>query len=779
MATPPWNSRRSGVIGDAAAMANANDVNQFLGTHAQQLFYAAVGILLPGGTGGVGTGLGQINLLNLDIDQPFVLANPATSVGRVLVPLLAVGNGADLLLSVCQDNAGVPGTLINQTRVPAAFTTTLGAPEGLDNAGPLATAQGNTLLFKGWQTIPWSPPATSPTGGLNTAQMVQSGGYFIFAGGINAANANSSSLVTVIPWTGGTTIGASAPGPNLPQTVQAGGLAVTSDSLCYIGGVNVTGASTVVQSTVYLASWNSGTGTIGSWSVQTALPHGLVFPGVAAYDATDTVYVVGGSTNYAGATAAQNTVYYSTIANSQISAWNVGTPLPASVIDPTVAVIDNWLIVAGGFFGSGNGNIQVYYAPINPTTGAPGNWLLGPAIPNSVYVEGQTCTTNNAIVWPQTLGVATSIVAQDTLILTWDSTGPGTWTHQVGPLPALNADQVTGIVETDNGVYQMFNFQTSAYLTATVLSMPMISVPVPTSGMTIGNTYHILMQQLGGDINNYLTTVTDASVFTGSPTALTSPRRGYSWTAAGPTGTAVPLYVADAAVLPLSSGNTGFARHLWDDNGLRWTTFVRNSSPDYSLIGICEATTMTTAANANTGFETTLTPWTVTGGTAVRSSTQAFEGQWSAQVTPSGAATIVFLQSELLPCMPGQSVTIDGWVWCTNSVTTNFSMSINWFTVGSVFINTSSNNISIPAATWTHVTNTFTATTAGGGAYQYTLNPALSGTPAAGQIFYVDTTIGYPTFIGQQLVSATQISYVNATYPNINSMKPTGLISLA
>lgn len=768
MATPVWNARHSGLFGDASAMANANDVNQLLGTHAQNEIYQGAAILTPTGSG---TGIQQPLLSALNIDQPFTLSG--TVVSRIEVPVLPTGNGADLLVSLCANNSGVPGTLVNSTRIPAAWIAQLAAADGLDAAGAVATAATNSLFYSGWESIAWATPVAGPTGNLNTAQLAQSGDYFIFAGGINQSTGVPIASVFIITWTGGSTISAPTAGTALPQPLLSGGCTVTSDTLCYVGGV--TGASYTIQSTVYLASWDPGTGVIGTWSAQTNYPTNIANPGIASYAPTDTVYVVGGTTNYAPATAVTSSVYYATITSGQISGWTAGPALPVATGDPSVAVVGNFLVVAGGFNGVGDGNPGIYYSAINTATGALGPWISGPALPSGLYVEGVPAYTDNGIIWLQTLSTSTSLPVQDVLTLSWTPSGPGSWTHQVTPLVAVSEDPVAAIVSLGDGVYQAFNFVGTTYITVGVLTVPQISVPIPTTGLTTSTTYHVLLQQIGGDENNYLNTFLDNLVFSGNPTALSSTRNAFAWVAESPTGTAVPLTVYNnttppPGVLPL---------HTWEDNGLRIVSLVSNTTPDLALIGICEATAMVTAANANTGAATTLTPWAPTGGTLARSQTQVFEGLWSFQLTPSGSATVAYMQSELLNCLPGQSITISGWVWCTSAVTTNFSMSINWYTSGDVYINTSSNNISIPAATWTFVTNTFTATTSGGGGYRYTLNPALSGTPAASNVVYLSLVIGYPTFGGQQLSGVAQIDYPVSTWPEINPTKPTGATVLA
>lgn len=787
MATPQWNAPHNGILGDASAFQNTGDANQLLGTHGVRVLYAAeADTSVPGGTGATAW---SIDLSTLDVDQPFeITIGGLTNVGRMVIPVLAVGNGADMLVSVCTDNGGLPGTVLGQTRIPADWIVQQSNAVGLSGpntelpvqvatGSPLATAQSNTLLFGEWQSVPWSPPATSATGGLDTAQLAQSGDYFVFAGGVNAANGNSSATVVVITWTGSTTISAPAPGPPLPQALLSGAFAVTPDALVYAGGVNIVGATSTVESTVYLASWDPSTGSIGTWSIQTALPHTLVDAGTAVYGPTDTVYVVGGSTNYAPETNFVSTVYYSSIQDQQISGWLAGPPLPVQVADPSVAVVGNWLIVAGGYLENGDGSTSLYYAPINPATGVPGSWQLGPEFPAFVYMEGVPAVSDTGIAWPQTFDPLTGIVVQDTLTISWSDHGPGVWTHQTGPITVLNQDQVAAIVAVDGGSYQIFNFQDTSYITASVLSVPKISVPIPISGLTNGALYHLLIQQQGGDDNDYLRTLTDSAVYPAGWTALTSPRLAYSWTTAGPAGTAVPISFASNSA-PVAYP-TPPARNTWEDNGARVTTLVHNTSPDGAFIGILEATAGLTAQNANTGFQTGLSPWTVTGGTFARSTTQVFDGVYSCQIIPSGSASSVFITSEIMPCMPGQSLYLWAPVWFTNAVTSNYSLSVNWYTIGNILISTSSNVISAPAATWTQTSNIYTPVSLPSFAYRYSIQITLSGTPAASQVWYVGAALGGPLYVGEMNSSVTAVNYAEPSYPLINAAKPTGLTRLA
>lgn len=141
------------------------------------------------------------------------------------------------------------------------------------------------------------------------------------------------------------------------------------------------------------------------------------------------------------------------------------------------------------------------------------------------------------------------------------------------------------------------------------------------------------------------------------------------------------------------------------------------------------------ALNSNTGFESGISPWAVAGGTVAQSSTQKHSGSFAAKITPNGTSNPVFIESEQIAVTPGNAYAVSAWVWFTNAVSGNYSTSINWYTSGHVYITTSNNVVSVPATTWTQVTNQFTAPA---GAAYGTLVPALFGTPPVGQIWYVD-----------------------------------------
>jgi hypothetical protein len=746
MATPSWVGVHNGIVGDASSLMAPGDVSQFLGAHSVHYIYPGNPILTPNGTGGFPW---FFVLGKSDVDQPFTMSG--TSIGRVTLPLLAVGNGADLLVSICQDSSGVPGTVVGQTRVPASWITQLGAVSGIAQANysppileytdnPLATGQFNGFWMGASSFRLWSYP-TNGAGGPTTSPVSTSyGNYFIQLGG-NTGSTVYNNVYTIAFDVNGN-LSPAVPQPALPvATDGTGGAAVTVDSsgnatLVFCGGQSGSGPS--VTNAVFTASFDPATGTIASWSSQQSLPSAANFFGTAAYGSY--IYLIGG-----GNGAETTTVWYAQVVNGQITQWKTASSIPVAQGYTYCMAVNGFLFAFGGFISS---NLNTtYWAAIN-SDGSLGPWLTGPTLPvsaelsngNAAVSLGNYGVYGNGSATLFTLGV--SDTGPD---LSWQSAS----FNEGGDFYAAT--------EISAGQWRYYGLYPNEYWTMTVNLTPRISIPLPVSGLTNGTTYHVLLQQQGGDLNNYLRLHADFNTFPGNPVALSSNRLAYSWTAAFD-NTSVPLEIYDNTV----SAPNQWPLHTWEDTGSRITTVVRATTPDQTPIGILEATTVHPGQNSNSGFEVTLSPWTVNGGTAARSATQAFEGQWSAQVTPSGSASNVYIESELLATLPGEIIQIQGRVWLSAAVTSNFSMSINWYTNANAFLSTSSNPVTISAGVWSLVINTFTAPAT---AYKYTLAPTLSGTPAASNVFYIDVATAGPLHVGPQQSSVAELAY-GAMWPN-------------
>lgn len=766
--TPIWSAPHNGIIGDASAVAGAGQVNQLLGAHGATAIYPGAAVVQPQLAFAPTTANPwNTQLSTQDVDQPITMSG--TSIGRVTVPILPVGAGADLLVSLWSDNgSGSPGSLICQTRIPQSWIAQLAPVAGL--SGPVGTppifaTTGNPLavaqFFELGVSLAAAGPYAYPTAAFSGLSEAPSTAWYegtvFLIGGVSGGSALTG--VYTIPLDGSGVPGASQVQPAFPTTNDGSGASVvvvdssTGDPiLLNLGGSTSFGGALVA--TVYAAQWNPTNGTLGSWSAQTALPQALEYPAVATYEGW--VYVIGGRTS---ASAVANTVYYNQVQNGQLTgAWQVGCQLPQAAMASMISISPTGTItVAGGTNAAFTSNLtNTWFAQINPATGAVTPWQAGPALPNAEYVVSAQ---------PYANAFGSMEISTGTFMPATQYGQAFAWTYF--PLSGY----FPGFVDFGNGqvLGYVFNYAETEYGTVYINVLPQVSVPLPVTGLTSGATYHVMLQQQGGDAGDYLVTTTSSLGYSPTgPTVMTSPADTYTWTA-GTAHYAVPVAVYNQAA---PSGNTmpGLPLHTWEDNGARITTLVSATTPDQQLLGVCEATRQATALNSNTNFETGLAPWTGNGGAASQSTTQVYLGQHSAKVVPSGSASLAYLQSEQLFCVPGQWITVTGWMWFTNAVTSQASMSINWYNATGTFMSTSANSISVPAATWTQLTNTFQAPS---GAYQFSIDAALGGTPAASQVFFVDTVHAHYAYTGPQTSSVTRLlspgTWPGTTWPALGT----------
>ena len=772
--SPVWNAAQAGLIGNAAATAASAQVNQLLTTHPDTVLYQGASALTPIGQGGSGW---SHPIATLDADQPFTMSG--TVVGRVDIPVLAVGSGADLLVSLCADNgSGKPGTMITQAHIPAKWITQLSAVTGqgapstqypalsaTNNA--LATGRFNPLRAQYSAFIPYAYPAVTGAGVAATATgaYYDTGagtGYLFLMGGVNSGAALTNTFSITVTSSGD--VSRAIPQPALPQAGDGSGRATVcvessgSVTLVLIGGATTFGGTP--SSAVYTSAVDAATGNLGAWSSQTALPVNIQNQIMIAYNGY--VYVIGGWSSPTG--TVYNTVYYAQVQNGQITGWNTIAPFPGPISLAWVAILGGNLFVGGGGTTTGFATTTAsYYATINPS-GTLGPWVPGPAMPASALnVCGYALTSPFGIEIP---GYPTG--SDSSFSLGFTENGPGAyWVNQ-------NAYYGSGsdvYVSSGAGTYQLFSFNylEENYVFEALGVTPTISVPLPATGLSSGSTYHILMQQQGGDLNDYLVLWDDFEAYSGNPTLLSSASGAYSWTAVT-AGHCVPIQVFDQTVI-------GPPLHTWADNGARITTLVNATTPDQRLLGLCEATRMGLALNQNQGFETGISPWTVTGGTVAQSTTRSYSGLHSAQITPDGVSASCSLTSEIMPCMPGQAVTAAGRFQFTSSLTSEFSLSITWWTAvtGGISISTTTTLASASAATWTEQVNNLTAVN---GAYGWQLDAVLSGTPAASQVWFADAVYGTYTYTGQQQSTVTAINYSGA-WPSTGTWPPLGSTVLA
>ena len=567
---PAWSAARTGLPGSAAAPNYAAQVAQFLASHAITPVYAGAQIVTPGGAADY-NGVDWVDLGTSDVDQPFTMPGGKTAIGRVALPLSPTGNGADVTVSLCADSGGSPGTVIASTRVPGSWLAQLAAPSGLGTGGPLATAQSNTMMFGAGSNTAWTQPAVSLNGSGNYSTPVTSGNYTILLGGFDATAVAAVATVSTIAYLGGGSISGPVPQPSVPQAAWFAMAAATADTVIFAGGTT----SGSHFATVWTASWDPSTGTVGAWTAQTSLPAAVVSGGMATSGSF--VYVAGGNTanTAASATAA---VWYASAVNSQVQSWTAGPSLPAALTNPYVAVVNGWLIVAGGQNASGTVQTAVWYSAILPS-GALGGWLPGPPLPTAAYAYGPAwnlAVTGDAMVIVSGSGSGASCPYAQTLAVTAD--GPAaSWQSMTA---YSDGEYQTGCYQGSSaGSWEVFNLHLTSYDTVPLVPLPLISVPLPATGLTSGGTYHILCHQDGGDLNDYTSIGLDPSAL---PTAAqTRPNGGGAWTGQ-PDG-----YSAIAGVFDQTPG--GPVLHTWEDSGARVTTMAW-SGAGAQLLGICEAT---------------------------------------------------------------------------------------------------------------------------------------------------------------------------------------------
>lgn len=758
--TPAFQGAQAGIIGTASSTAASAQINQFLGTHTNTPIFQGKNILLPKYMYSPTSNPWNAPLINLDVDQPFTMTG--TAIGRIQLPILPVGNGADLLVSLCQDSSGMPGSVITQTRIPATWInqlSCLSAPSGPASTFPGAQLTGNPLAVSQFQTwsfadqaiLPYNYPAITFVGSSAFPAETQYGGYIVLVGGVS----NSAALdgVYTMMYDAAGVLHPSVPQSKFPTTNDG------SSASCV--AIDAVSGSTIVVNTgggtaylgapvasVYTATLDTTAGSLSTWAAQTSLPAAVQAHVMASWNGY--VYSVGGKNS----TGVLNTVNYAQVRNGQITSWTAATPLPVPMQLPFVAACNGYLVVAGGADGSYNAYSSVYYAVIN-ANGSLGPWMPMPPLYSAAY-------NLNSNPYANSLGV---IMTQGVNSMAFGTSGPGwSWAQDT----AGGSGYFPGYYDFGDGSVLVYALAPSGneYGVAYYNLVPYLSVPLPATGLTNGGTYHILLQQAGGNQANYLFTSVTATTYGASgPTALTSSPGAYSWTAQT-TGNGVAIQAFDQSTI-------GTPVHTWEDSGARISTFVYATTPDQRLLGLCEATRTVAQRNSNSGFESGLSPWTVSGGTYAQSTTHVKEGAYACQITPSGSASTVYIQSEKIACWPGQAITVTGWLWFTSAVTSNASLNINWYTVSGTYISTSSNAVSVSAGAWTQLTNTFTAPST---AYFYAIDPTLTGTPAASQIWYADQVYSTDQLTVQQS-SVVQVEYPG-TYPS-GTFPPTGVVGLA
>ncbi|WAL67156.1 hypothetical protein ORV05_05030 [Amycolatopsis cynarae] len=721
-----WQAAHNGFPGDYSAADASAQINQFLGTHPSSEVWHGTRIV----DCAAWNELQQWGSLSAqDISQPFVLPAGSTSIGRIMLPVTPIGKGDDLLVSLWTDNAGVPGTQLASTVVPAKWFTAqaaIAANGGLVGAtSPLQTSLVNCLRPGYLVYQNWRPPATSPNGYAISGAALSVGNFGVVIGGFDSSTNNNVSTVYSIQYLGNGALGAPIPQTSLPQALSNLCAAATADGTIIVAGGRATSAVSSMTATVFASQLNANAGSVGSWSTQTSLPAPRDSGALVSWG--QFVYYIGGLDTTG---TSQATVYWAQVQNGQVGAWKTGPSLPGPLDSMAAGVVDGQIIVtAGNNSVAGVKNTTTYIAPLNSDGSVVGWFNASAPLPAAVSSVSGVALPGVGLVFSGGLNSAAgfdttlhSLTVSPTTGVSVVKTSVATGSGQYGyPLVAF---------QRGDGNWDTFTLFSNAVWWVTYFHTPDIPIPLPVTGLTGGATYHVMLQQRGQDPNNYLTF--DLS-YSSLSTILTSNRWAYSWANAG-NGFSLPIEVWDNSV----PGDVPRLHGLWEDSDSRATALQIANGGNGRLIGAVDAVQIgPTLMNANSTFETGIANWgPITGGTAAWSSTVAHSGTHSMQLTPDGVSIYTAAECEPEPVTPGEFITAKAWAYFTNAVTNHYVIVLYWWgATGSHLYGSVGPYFSASAATWTQAS--FSAVVPQGAAYA-SMHIKLDGTPAASQIWYID-----------------------------------------
>jgi hypothetical protein len=747
------------------AINHADQLNQFLGTANTTVVYPGTAILadIPGGNG-QHLSLSSAPPNIQDRSQPFVMPAGKTVIGRVTMPILQTGKGSDMKFTLCPDDGGGSPNLaapICSTIVPASWLSNITIQGSLTtDVPPLVTTQYNSVSLQNDFSFTWSQPAIGPGGAAQFATPWTDGLYMILTGGYTGSG--PAGTVATIQSLGLGFIGNPILQPSLPQPSWYHGTATTSDSIFVVGGTD----GITIFNNAWSASWDVNTGTIGAWTAQTALPVPFEQGCMASWN--DFVYVICGSATGA-LSDVYNTVYYANATNGQIQSWSQANKLPVGLQVPLAAAINGWLVVCGGRDATNTVRSETYYAKINDD-GSLGSWYRGQNMPAGVQGLGAqwsfAATEDALCVFSGLNSPSTSTNLFQVLPVMTNSVGTW-WAQDSG---ASGEWQVAAFPHGEPGNWQINVITNVNYFGADTLVVPVVSVPLPASGLTPGSTYHVVIHGLNESLNDY------TQLYVGTtgtlPTYLLRPRyTNGAWTPQA-NGFVIPMTIYD--------NTPGGAEpiHLWQDpNGT--LTNLDNQAMSAStyvydfwgrLLGYCNAVGQPQdPLNSNTLTAASTSSWTATGGTLTATTAQTHNGYAdSGLLTPDGISVLSYASSELISITPGLAYTASCWLYMTTTYN-NVSVSVNWFDANHVYMTTTSNTQTIGSATWTLFQNEYIAPI---GAAYATLVPTLGGTPSAGNPLYL-------SFASLRLTDPSTLSSVaEMVYDGTNLWPPTGVDQL-
>lgn len=212
-------------------------------------------------------------------------------------------------------------------------------------------------------------------------------------------------------------------------------------------------------------------------------------------------------------------------------------------------------------------------------------------------------------------------------------------------------------------------------------------------------------------------------------------------------GTANTLCVYRSTAEPATNSTSYLIATDDDGDGLRYACGSARTFTAHANGGVVKAATSSmdfwigavvtgsggATLNVNPGFDTDLTGWSGSGGTAVRVTSPVKVGAGAAQFTPDGVAQFPSLAGDAVTVTAGVTYRVSAWIRCATARAVD--LNVNWFDGTSTYLSTGTLTNTLAADTWTFYDGTLTAPANSATA---TLCPTVPNFPPATDVIVVD-----------------------------------------
>ncbi len=468
-----------------------NQANQF----ANGIYTGTSGVRIGGTTGllvGSVGGDGQIGLIpsgadntrriTLDGGTGAIQGYTEVLSGATSGDALSVSNGTSTgNIALFKDNSTTVGTIAdggattfqNSTNSTAAFRVLSSGGSSLFSIDSTNGGAATLLGLNSGETGSWSSTTTTLTGTRGYTATAIANGYVYVVGGNSGTTPQSTVYYAKIN-SNGTTGSWTTNTYALPVATAYTTATVQNGYLYVLGGSNSGGTE---QTTVYFTHLNSD-GSTGSWYTTTALP--AARSNGKALSVNGYMYYIGGQST---TDTAQSTTYYSKInSDGTLGTWTTGTAITNARKSAQVITANGYIYVAGGVGNTGTYQTSVYYATLDPGTGAIGTFASTSALPG-VRAEGSPVIANG---YMYVIGGRDSSTYQTSVYYSKLSGSDGTagaWATATNALPAARGGSGAFIA---NGYAYMIGGYDGSTTTSTVYSASVARVQIGASLDLVG-----------------------------------------------------------------------------------------------------------------------------------------------------------------------------------------------------------------------------------------------------------------------------------------------------